>query len=433
MLIFESTFPKDFRQTEIKKILDYVAVGKFCQLVCVPGAGKATILRLIAHNRNLLKFHLKDKEKSLRFIYVNLLELANFEEAQVAKFLLIALDQKPQTDADLPVLTKQFNETVNSRVSQGEAIILLFDHFDQYQNRLSRSFYQILKSAKSLAKYKFSAIFASRRDLLDLLDEEIVKDYWDFFVDNTIYLKIYDKEATEYLLNQIEKIFEKKLSVGQKIKIVKLTGGHAKLTKIITELVLGQKIELEQESILKNAQVRAALYELWLALTSVEQHQLYELAKNSENLGPFDEYLTKSDLIKPKVDTNPLRPRSEASNLAFTIPIFGEFIGFLAPSSEHKITYNPQTREILKGKNIISELLTAQEFRLVRFLLQNQGRIIERDELISAVWPDIKMTEAISDEAIDQMVFRLRKKIEDEPAKPKYIQTIKGRGLKFEQ
>ncbi len=426
MLIFESTFPKDFRQTDIKKILDYVAIGKFCQLVCVPGAGKATILRLIAHNRNLLKFHLKDKEKSLRFIYVNLFELANFEESQIAKFLLMALDQKPQTDADLLVLTKQFNETVNSQTSQGETIILLFDHFDQYQYRLPRSFYQILKSAKSLAKYKFSAIFASRRDLLDLLDEEIVKDYWDFFVDNTIYLKIYDKEATEYLLNQIEKVFEKKLSSDQKLKIVKLTGGHAKLTKIIAELVLGQNIELQEESILKNAQVQAALYELWFALTSVEQHQLHELTKDSEKSGSFDEYLIKSDLITAENQKSP-------NNFNFTIPIFRQFIRFQAPSSELKITYNPQTREILKGKNVISELLTAQEFRLVRFLLQNQGRIIERDELISAVWPDIKISEAISDEAIDQMVFRLRKKIEDEPAKPKYIQTVKGRGLKFEQ
>jgi hypothetical protein len=424
MLIFESEFPKTFRQTEIKKILDYVIIGKFCQLICVPGAGKATILRLLAHNRNLLKFHLKDREKSLRFVYINLLELTSFQETQIAKFLLMALDQKPQNDADFLVLTKQFTETINSFATRDETIILLFDHFDQYQIHLPRSFFQMLKSAKYLAKFKFSAVFATRRDLVELIDEDVVKDYWEFFVDNSIYLKIYDKEAAEYLFIQIEKLFEKRLSVDQRLKITNLTGGHAKLTKIISELVLGQNIELQEESILQNAQVRAALFELWLSLTSVEQHQLHNLATNSEKSGSIDDYLIKSDLLSSNVESN---------NLTFTIPIFKEFIRFQAPSSDLKITYNTQTREILKGKNIISELLTAQEFRLVRFLLQNQGRIIERDELISAVWLDNKISEAISDEAIDQMVFRLRKKIEDEPAKPKYLKTVKGRGLKFEQ
>ncbi len=425
MIIFESTFPKDFRKSEIKKILDYVSTGKFCQLVCVPGAGKATILRLLAHNRNLIKFHLPKKEKSLRFLYINLLELASFEETQIAKFLLIALDQVPQTDADSLILTKQFTETVNSLANLNETIIFLFDHFDEFQNRLPRLFFQMLKSAKNLAKYKFSAIFATRRDLTDLIDEEIVRNYWDFFVGNTVYLKIYDQKATDYMFIQIEKIFAKKLSRVDKHKIVSLTGGHAKLTKIIAELVLGQNIELTNKLILNNAQVQSALYEFWLALTSVEQHQLSQFAKNTKGAHFFDEYLINSDLITQT-------KHGSSNEYKFTIPIFGEFAAAMTPVSNYKINYNPQTREILKGKNVISELLTAQEFRLLRFLVQNLGRVIERDEIISEVWPDTKNAEAISDEAIDQMVFRIRKKIEDEPSKPRHVLTVKGRGLRFE-
>src|SRR3990167_10508801 len=107
MKIFESEFPTNYRQAEIKKILDYVLTGKFCQLVCIPGAGKATVLRLLAHNRNLLKFHLGEKEKTLRFVYLNFFELTDFSEDQIAKFLLLALDQKPQNQNDPLILTKQ--------------------------------------------------------------------------------------------------------------------------------------------------------------------------------------------------------------------------------------------------------------------------------------------------------------------------------------
>ncbi|MDP2632725.1 MAG: helix-turn-helix domain-containing protein, partial [Candidatus Curtissbacteria bacterium] len=90
------------------------------------------------------------------------------------------------------------------------------------------------------------------------------------------------------------------------------------------------------------------------------------------------------------------------------------------------------TREILKGTNIISDLLSKQEYRLLVFLIQNEGKIAERGEIIEAVWPDIQVQEGISDEAIDQMVFRLRKKIEDEPNSAKHIITVKGRGLRFQ-
>src|SRR3989338_1511896 len=211
MKIFESSFPKDYRQQEIKQILDFATTGKFCQLVCVPGAGKATILRLLAHNRSLLKFQLGEKEKMIRFIYLNLLELPNYDEAQIAKFLLLSLDQPVRAQNDPLILTKLLNETVNRLANEGQTLIFLFDHFDEYQNRLPRTFFQMLKGFKNLAKYKFATVFATRRDLKELMDPEILKDFYDFFTDNAIYLKIHDQKATDLIFGQIEKVFGNKL------------------------------------------------------------------------------------------------------------------------------------------------------------------------------------------------------------------------------
>jgi len=65
-------------------------------------------------------------------------------------------------------------------------------------------------------------------------------------------------------------------------------------------------------------------------------------------------------------------------------------------------------------------------------LLTNQERIIERDEIIAEVWQETPATTGVSEQAIDQLVFRLRKKIEPDPNHPQVLQTIKGRGLKFQ-
>lgn len=428
MIIFESTFPKDYRKEEIKRILDFATTGKFCQLVCVPGAGKATILRLLAHNRSLLRFHLGQKEKPLRFIYLNLLELPGFDEAQIAKFLLISLDETPGNQDDALALTKQLNITVNKLANVGQTLIFLFDHFDEVQNKLPRSFFQILRSANSVAKYKFAAVFATRRDLRELMDPEILKEFYDFFIGNTIYLKIYDKVATQFMLSQIEEVFKKKIAPKDKEAIVSLAGGHAKLTKILAEIHLQENIPLDVETLLANPTARATLFELWLFLTAQEQSVLAKIAKKiAVEKGDAFYNLLKFDLVEQSDQSK------QFNNLVSTIPLFKQFVKTISPTvTSQKIVYDAAKREIKKGESVISDLLSPQEYRLLRFLIENEGRIVERDEIIGAVWPSVLVAEGISDEAIDQMIFRIRKKIEDEPSAPKHITTVKGQGIRFQ-
>lgn len=420
MIIFESTFPNDYRQEEIKKILDYLLTGKFCQIVCVPGAGKATVLRLLSHNRNLLKFHLKEKEDSVRFLYLNL-EQTNFRDEELAKFLLVALDEKAPATFDYFVLTKQLTEAVNKLVVQGQTIIFLFDHFDEYQSRIPRSFFQLLRSLKNIAKYKFAAAFATRRDLAELVDPEILKDFYDFFIGNSIYLKIHNESATIFLLSQIELIFDKKLSQTDRKTITTLTGGHIKLTKVLAECKIREGITLEKDALLKTPIVRAALLEIWLVLTAQEQQALRSIAQNKEPAKEALENLIKFDLLKG------------GEQFTFTIPLLKEFVINTAPALMQKnIIYNQNTKEILKGPNVISDLISPQEYRLLRFLIANQGRIIGRDEIVTAVWPEAKLAEGISDEAIDQLIYRLRNKTEDDPNNPKHTITVKGQGFRFQ-
>ncbi len=423
MLIFESNIESAFHQEEIKKILNYVLTGKFCQVVCVPGGGKATIMRLLAHNRNVLKFHLQEKEGSVRFVYLNLLDLTNYQDSQITKFILSALDQKSPRSDDPIALIKQLNQTINELTDQ-KTVVLLFDHFDEYQNRLPRTFFQMLRTASSLAKYKFAVVFATRRNLEELVDPQTLKDFYPFFVDNTIYLKVYDKGATEFMFSQIEAVFKKKLSKKKRGAIIALTGGHAKLTKVVAELALRENI-VPSQKLLEKTIVKAALFELWLFLTAQEQQILIQMANESPHKQDNTlDNLIRFDLVKPKGQNN---------SFEFTIPLFEEFINEVIPSfAPQKISYNQNTKEITKGTNIISDLLSPQEYRLLRFLIENERKIIQREEIIRSVWPDVQVLQGISDEAIDQMVFRLRKKIEDNPNQPKHILTVKGQGFRFQ-
>jgi len=72
--------------------------------------------------------------------------------------------------------------------------------------------------------------------------------------------------------------------------------------------------------------------------------------------------------------------------------------------------------------------LTALEFNLIHFLVQNKGRVVHRNEVLDSVWgKDIY----IDARTVDKHISLLRKKFEDDPQDPKYILGVRGVGYKF--
>jgi DNA-binding response OmpR family regulator len=75
--------------------------------------------------------------------------------------------------------------------------------------------------------------------------------------------------------------------------------------------------------------------------------------------------------------------------------------------------------------------LTPTEFRLLRHLVAHPGRPFSRDELIEAVWGyDSSVGSA---RTVDVHIRHLRKKLEEDPANPRWIVTVWGVGYKFER
>lgn len=72
--------------------------------------------------------------------------------------------------------------------------------------------------------------------------------------------------------------------------------------------------------------------------------------------------------------------------------------------------------------------LSKKEYDLLLFLYKNAGNICSRDEIIEAVWPESNDPSAISNATIDQLVHRLREKVEPALAKPSRIISKKAFG-----
>lgn len=87
-------------------------------------------------------------------------------------------------------------------------------------------------------------------------------------------------------------------------------------------------------------------------------------------------------------------------------------------SERHQVT--------ISGKQVAFPL---KEFELLELLMENVNRVLTRGQIIDRVWGSNYFGDT---KTLDVHIKRLRSKIEEDPSRPKYIQTVRGLGYKFE-
>ena len=127
-----------------------------------------------------------------------------------------------------------------------------------------------------------------------------------------------------------------------------------------------------------------------------------------------DDYVTKPFSVKEllaRIDAFMRRKRKTASAT-------NRFGDFELDGSSHKLLRN--------GEEIP---LTPKEYGLLRYLLENVGRALSREQILDAVWGrDLFVT----DRSVDRCVTTLRNKIEKDPRRPEFLQTLRSVGYRFE-
>jgi len=89
-------------------------------------------------------------------------------------------------------------------------------------------------------------------------------------------------------------------------------------------------------------------------------------------------------------------------------------------------------REVwVQGRKLAPPVSKAQ-FRLLVLLREEPGRVYSRDEIVAAAWPE-DASQGVSDETIDALVGRLRRRIAALDPYHQYIVTVRGHGFKFVQ
>ncbi len=89
-------------------------------------------------------------------------------------------------------------------------------------------------------------------------------------------------------------------------------------------------------------------------------------------------------------------------------------------------TIDLENLELRNGDELVH--ITLMEAKLLRYLIEHEGRAVSRKVILEEVWD---LQEDTDTRAIDNFIVRLRRHLEDEPNNPKIVQTVRGIGYKF--
>jgi two-component system response regulator VicR len=133
-----------------------------------------------------------------------------------------------------------------------------------------------------------------------------------------------------------------------------------------------------------------------------------------------DDYIVKPYSLREVVSRIRAQLRRAYGELA--VPLNGEILRF------GRVEIDMERLQVTRQGKPID--LTPTEFRLLRHLASHPNRPFGRDDLIEAVWgydSDIG-----NDRTVDVHIRHLREKLEDDPANPRWLVTVRGIGYKFE-
>ena len=124
--------------------------------------------------------------------------------------------------------------------------------------------------------------------------------------------------------------------------------------------------------------------------------------------------------------TKPFSPRELAARVRTVL----RRVGPEAPRDERldfgDLAIDAATREVTKAGRPVQ--LTAKEFDLLRFMASHPRRVFSRDQLMSRVWG---YEAAYDTGTVTVHIRRLREKLEDEPSRPRLLETVWGVGYRF--
>lgn len=433
------------RPADLQRLQDALAESACCSIVGLSNIGKSMLLRTAAEEGSAKALNiyvdcnlmpaLTDQsfyEVTLRAVLDAVKRLG--KKAPVDVVSRLETLSRQVIDSERPIVPAlSFNDGISLVCEQlDRRVALLFDEFDDPFGTLDGRVFLNLRALHD----KFESLVyatATGAPLAERRRDVEASEFAELFVGHQLVLGMLDEVTTRRAVIAWTKEEEVQLSPQEVEFIVTQAGGHPGLLRSATRQVLrflsgvpsgsrAQALTMVHDKLESDSVIRNECAKLWSYLSPQEQEMLLNLLGDGAELPhalALDELIAKGVLLPGQ------RPR-----------VFGEL--FAAYVHRQRRTRQPARAGVwvdvdageawVDGEHVPS--LTDLEYRLLLLLYGRLGKICDKYQIVEAVWGQDYIDE-VDDARVEKLISRLRSKVEHDPANPKYLITVRGRGYKL--
>jgi DNA-binding winged helix-turn-helix (wHTH) protein len=430
--------------------------GECVTTVWVPMAGRRMWNKFIIDNIALFEKELPDYKKHI-FVYVDPLDLteqslAGYLRLMIRSFIdvcsgcgcckeliepLIESNIFSDEQVSYSKLLEGFRELLMKVINSGFEPIFFLGEFDELAFA-NTTFFDNLKSLWNKVNHKIYYVFLM---LGSVTKQENIKR-WDelneAILQNIIYIPIRTDEDFNYIVEVFSHEYSLKLSPGELEIIKNLCGGHPYMIKVAIRQISRcdentRKNTSQLENMLLNYYELISVAKGIFDYRSEKEKQLLKLIVQKRDIDR-EEFQDDIELLENlgliiKISDCSYRPFGKLYECAVTSS-FKEKKP-VQTVSDGNLKLEEETGSILLEGRTIEEHFTRQEYSVLVALLQKANKLQSRDDVGAAIWGKDSY-EKYSDWAIDQLISKLRKKLESLKIKDRLV-TLRGKGYKLIQ
>lgn len=441
-----TAFPATYRSPAVAELLRWVKLGESGVLIGSSGSGKSNIVGYLPVRSDVTQRWLPATLGNYHFLLLDINGLPGINTSNLYRVMLHTLQQAVANNSELSAGIKTIRaELPNSSdalelylalqsahrlllADDDQHVVWLFDRFDEGCQRLEADTLNSLRNLRDHFKEQLSYIAVTRHPLAQLRNPSEYDEFYELMSRHICWVGPMDWADGQWVAEQVMRRYRTTLPTVAIEAIFKLCGGLPAFLKdaysAYAEELLPPSATINEwtEILLAQPGIQRNCNELWQSLRSEEQALLAAVAfaePTLQNRELAKEYLEPIGL---------LLPAQSGSGLAIFSPLFSDFI-----------RRQPREKGItLRGGLVLrnglplpkDNQLAKLEFRLLAYLLDKEGEICSKDELLAHLFPEDEENGS-SDERLTQLVRRLRHKIDTNEWK--YIETKHGRGYRLVQ
>ncbi len=443
------------RHTDLEHLFEAIRARDCVSVVGVSNLGKSATLRALADPAVQARY-LGAEAAGYLFVYVDFNQMLELSDQAFYELVLrCSIDAMRENNASAEVLQRverayttlvapnsafevplsfaQAMAAIGDQLPQ--CVVFLFDEVDEPVAGIDGRVFLNLRALKDRHRSGITYVTATNRRLGQIRPDPNVLEFAELFVHHVHYISMLQEDE----IRQFAQRFAQEEGItfsDEDIAFLRLwSGGHPALLETacrILGLLTGRPVRdpsqdwiihrRAAEVLAQDLNLHAECRKIWNDLSEAEQEALLAVEH-----GTATNTMPGMDLVIAKhlVTFNGVEHRIFARALE-------EFVqrqSAARRSHTEGIRLDPDSGEVwVNGRQIPT--LTNLEYRLLLLLYGRIGKICTKYEVVEAVWGDEYIDE-VDDARIEKLVSRLRQKIEPDPANPRYLQTIRGRGYKL--